>query len=449
MKAATLGDIIRYFNHQKPLTPADKEEWESFYVDTHRLEIELVKNEFLDASCGHKLMFGGHAGNGKSTELNKFIHNPEIKSRFAIIKLDIQEMLNPYDIEIVELLLAICFQILTFAEENNVSIGKYIKDRFQKLESFFHDKLKIETIRTEKKAGEIGIKGEAGGGFKLPFLKLKADFFAKMKGEAESRRIVREEYRPRLKELIELVKDLTADVKSSLKEKEPLIIIDGLDRASVRATEKLFAEDGQIIAMIDNATMLLTVPISLIHSVKSPVVESAIGKMHVLKNIRLLTQDKKEDQETRKNKQLMRNAILKRLKPEAPLISDKALDTAVYYSGGVFRVLIELIAYAAVLSKTLDEDAIGERDMEEAVKEFRIKKARTLSRSHWEILLEIDEQRKFIGEMDEKRLELLAGLFVLEYINGDEWYSVNPLLESRLDEYRELFGTGKKVIIKK
>ncbi|NIM16658.1 MAG: hypothetical protein GTO45_32130 [Candidatus Aminicenantes bacterium] len=447
MKAATLGDIIRYFNHQKPLTPADKKEWESFFIETRRKEISLIKAEFLKSTAGHKVLFGGHAGNGKSTELNKFIHEPQITDRFSIIKLDIQEMLNPYDIEIVELLLAICFQILTFAEENNLSIGKYIKDRFQKLESFFHVELKIESTRVDKKVGEVGIKGEAGGGLKLPFLKLKADFFTKMKGEAESRRIVRDEYRPRLKELIELVKDLTADVKCNLTEKEPLLIIDGLDRVSVKPAEKLFAEDGQNFAMIDNASMLLTVPISLIHSVKSPVAESSIGKMHVLKNIRLLTQDKKRDRETEKNWEIMKQAVLKRLEPR--LISEKALEMAVYYSGGVFRTLIELIVFAALESEVLKGTAIGERDMEEAVKEFRIKKARPLSRSHWEILLEIDEQKKFIGEMDETRLELLAGLFALEYINGDEWYSVNPLLESRLDEYRELFGTGKKVIIKK
>jgi hypothetical protein len=326
---------------------------------------------------------------------------------------------------------------LTFAEENNFSIGKYIKDRFQKLESFFHDKLKIETIRTDKKAGEIGIKGEAGGGFKLPFLKFKADFFAKMKGEAESRRIVREEYRPRLKELIELVKDLTADVKSSLKEKEPLIIIDGLDRASVRATEKLFAEDGQIIAMIDNATMLLTVPISLIHSVKSPVAESSIGRMHVLKNIRLLTQDKKRDRETEKNWEIMKQAVLKRLEPQ--LISEKALETAVYYSGGVFRTLIELIVHAALESGVIEGTAIGERDMLEAVKEFRIKKARPLSRSHWEILLQIDENKKFIDMIDEKYLELLSSNFILEYNDEDNLYAVNPMLENRVNEYRNIY----------
>ncbi len=441
MKAATLGDIIRYFNRQKPLTPAQKEEWETLYVDTRRWEISIIKNEFMEASTGHKLMFGGHAGNGKSTELNKFIYDPDIQERFVIIKLDILEILNPFDIEIVELLLTICFQILSFAEEQNITPANYIKEQFQKQEGFFHDRLKIETTRIDARTGEIGIKGEVGAGFKLPFLKFKTGFFAKMRGEAESRKLVRQEYRPRLNELINLLKDLLTDIKSKLKGKEPLILIDGLDRVSVKAAEKLFAEDGQSIAMLDNATMLLTVPISLIHSVKSAIVETTIGKMHVLKNIRLYTQDKKKDEEAEKNWELMKQAIYRRV--ESHLISDKALEKAVHYSGGVFRVLIELVAEAAVLSRTFDGTTIEDKNMVEAVKEFRIKKARPLNRTHWEILLEIDEHKKFVGEMDEKRLELLAGLFALEYINGDEWYSVNPILESRLEEYRKLFKRKK------
>lgn len=442
MKAQTLGEVIKYFNHQRPLTPERKEEWKSFYIDTLRKEIDRIKSEFLKATCGHKMLFGGHAGNGKSTELNKFIHDTQIKRKYEIIKLEIQEILNPFDIEIVELLLVICFQILTFAEEKNIKISKYLDDRFQDMEGFFHDTLKIGTTHVKAKGVEVAVKTEAGGGFKLPFLKFKADFLAKMRGEAESRKLVRKEYRPRMNELIELVKDLMADVKTKFKKKEILIIIDGLDRTSVQAAEKLFAEDGQIIALIDNVTMLLTVPISIIHSVKSPIVENAIGKMHVLKNIRLLNQDKKKDEKTEKNWELMKDAILRRLEPQ--LITDKALEIAVHYSGGVFRTLIELIVSAAVEADVLGSNSISEKDMEGAVKEHRIKKARPLNRTHWEILLEIDQHKKFTGKMDEKRLELLLGLFALEYINGDEWYSVNPLLESRLEEWRKLVEAKEK-----
>ena len=134
-----------------------------------------------------------------------------------------------------------------------------------------------------------------------------------MRSETEYRHIIRREYRPRLNELIQLVKDLMADVKGKVKKKEPLLVIDGMDRASVQATEKLFTEDGESLALVDNVTMLLTVPISLIHSVKSAVVVNTVGKMHVLENIRLQNIDKKRDKTTTNNWELMKQAVLRRM----------------------------------------------------------------------------------------------------------------------------------------
>ncbi|MCP5102289.1 MAG: hypothetical protein GY950_02870 [bacterium] len=437
MKAATLADVIRNFNHQKPLNPKDEEEWKSLYIDTGRRKIDKIKSDFLNAHAGYKALFGGHKGNGKSTELNKFINDPAILKRFDIISLDVNETLNSYDLEIVEFLLAICFEVLSYAAGKAVEPSGLLKKQFQKMEDYFRGKLKIEDIRSDAKGGEIGIEAEAGGGLSLPFLKLKSVFAAKMRSETESRHIIRREYRPRLNELVQLVKDLMADVKGKVKGKEPLLVIDGMDRASVQSTEKLFTEDGESLALVDNVTMLLTVPISLIHSVKSAVVVNTVGKMHVLENIRLQNIDKKRDKTTANNWELMKQAVLRRMEPE--LISSDALEMAIHYSGGVLRTLLDLIASAAVEADVLEETVIGKRDMEEAVKEARINKARPLGRSHWEILLDVDNHKKFIGEMDETRLELLDSLFTLEYINGDEWYSVNPLLESRLDEYRQLY----------
>ena len=440
MKASTLGEVIRDFNQQEPLSPKMKDQWDSLYIETHRIEIDNIKNEFLDASPGYKALFGGHKGNGKSTELNKIIFDSDLCQRFEIIKIDIPEALDPNDIDIVEFFITVCIHILTFAEAKKIKIESDFRDQFEKLEGFFREKLKIETTYTKGKIKDIGIQSEAGGGFIFSFLKLKGDFYAKMRGDVESRKIVREEYRPRINELTGLVKKLVRDIESKLKRKELLIIVDGLDRASVNAAEKLFTEDGQNFALIDNVTMLLTVPISLIHSVKASVVEATVGRMHVLKNLRLRTLENAQDDDTNYNCKLMKEAVLRRM--DEKLISPNALEMAVYYSGGVFRTLIDLIAYAAVLSKSSNGISIGEKDMEGAVNEHRIKKTRPLGRSQWEILIEIDTNKKFTGDMDEKRLELLTGLYVLEYINGAEWYRVNPLLEKYLDDWKKIIKTS-------
>jgi hypothetical protein len=432
MKAKSLEDVIYYFDPQKPLNPEKKSEWRDFYIDTRRLEINRVETEFLNSPAGHKLLFGGHAGNGKSTELNKFIHQEEIRRRFAVIKFDVKDLLNPNDIEIVELLLVLCLQVLEFAQRESLEPEDYLKEEFDKLQGFFHETLKIESQELQAKTKEAGVQTEAGAGLKIPLVSLAAKFYARVKSQSDSRDTIRKEYRPRLTELIDLIKQLVQSLENRLKDKKFLVVIDGPDRVPFKLAEKLFLEDGPNIALIDNATMLLTVPISVIHSVKAPLIESTIGKIVTLKNIQLWN-IKKEKEEG--NWDLMKEVVKRRL--DASLIGDEALDMAVQYSGGVFRTLIELVSAAAVESRTVDGSHIGSGDMVRAVNEQKRKLSRPLNRIHWDILLEIDRHRRFVTEIDETKLELLAGLFVLEYINDEEWYTVNPLIQDRLERYKE------------
>lgn len=442
MKAKSLSEIIYNFNKQAPLTPEEKEDWESFYIDTKRDDINHIKEGFLESSSGYKVLFGGHSGNGKSTELNKFVHDPDIRDRFSIIKFDIKEQLNPHDIEIVELFLMISFQLVEFSEGHHIPIDKKIDEQLKKIAGFFHDELKIESSQIKANQKEMNIKAQAGTGFTLPFLKLKSDFSTKMQGQRESRELVRTEFRPRLNELIELLNRLLAGIKSKARPANMLIIIDGLDRVPLKVAEKLFVEDGQNIALVTNASMLLTIPISIIHSVKSAPVESVIGPIRPLRNIRLLNRKGKRDKQTTKNWELMRQLVLHRLEPE--LISEKALELAVKYSGGMFRTLIELIAFAAIESKIKEGKAIDEHYMKKAVTEFKIKKSRPLSKDHWAVLLEIHQEKDFMPNLDDKRLELLAGLYALEYSNGEEWYAINPLLEDKLERYKQLVNSEKE-----
>ena len=88
--------------------------------------------------------------------------------------------------------------------------------------------------------------------------------------------------------------------------------------------------------------------------------------------------------------------------------------------------------------------SISEKDVENAVKEFRISMSRPLRRSQKEILIEIDSNKKFSGDLDEKRLELLQGLYILEYINDEVWYSVNPILESLLEERKQIIAANPR-----
>ncbi len=160
LKASSLEDIIRYFDSQKPLTPENKDEWDAFYTETDRVEIERIIVEFLHSSRGHKLLFGGHSGNGKSTEINRLVNDSRINDKFFIVKFDVKEILNINDIEIVELFLVVCLKLLEFADQNKIKIESYLEKEFKKLEGFFQGTLKIESQSSSLIQTSMGVEGK-------------------------------------------------------------------------------------------------------------------------------------------------------------------------------------------------------------------------------------------------------------------------------------------------
>jgi len=398
--------------------------------------------EFLHSPKGHKLLFGGHSGNGKSTELNRLVNDSRIDDKFFIVKFDVKEILNINDIEIVELFLVVCLKLLEFADLSKIKIDNYLEKEFKKIEGFFQDTLKIESQSSSLIQTSMGAEGKISAKAGFPLVRLAAAFYAKMFGQYESRKIVRDTYRPRLSELFDLINALLININTSAQQKDSLIIIDGLDRIPFKQAKKLFVEEGQNLAMIREASILMTVPISIIHSTASALLENIIGPIKSLKNIRLKAKDGSQDSISDKNQKIMKRVVCSRLKDSKEngvLTTPEALELAVNYSGGVFRTIIDIVASAAISSKVLGGKKIAEKDMNDAVNEARIKKKRPLNRLHWDILMEIHENNEFLTEMDEERLELLHGLFALEYINGEEWYEVNPLLLKNVEDYQQKY----------
>ena len=56
-------------NGKKPLV-WNSPDWKAFYTKTDRREIDKLTQAFLSRDLGYKALFGGHSGNGKSTEID-------------------------------------------------------------------------------------------------------------------------------------------------------------------------------------------------------------------------------------------------------------------------------------------------------------------------------------------------------------------------------------------
>jgi len=360
-KAQSLNDVINYFDSQKSLCPKD----DPWYVETERKEIEIIKDDLLTTNRELKFLFGGHPGNGKSTELNKIDKDEAIKAKYLVVKYSANDVLDINDIDIIDFLLTMILKILEKAEETGTNLPSYLQNRLKEMEGYFTGKLQTEKATTEARKGELGggVKAKIGSG--LPFVSLAANVFAKIRFESETRKQIREFYKLNITDLHNLANDIILNIKVSIKPCfDILLIVDDLDKVRPQQAEKLFFEEGSTIGAI-NCSALFTLPISMIYSPKSNVIESKIGRQKVLRNLRLKDKNGKEDEQTVKHRKTLRQLVFNRM--ESSLIENNALDMAVDASGGVFRTLIDLIASASSYSRVNDGEKIDTVDMESAI----------------------------------------------------------------------------------
>jgi len=79
----------------------------SYYVERHDEALAEMKESLLTEDNPLKILFTGHIGSGKSTELNKLLCDEEILQDFIVAPFSILKDYDPYDISYQDILLAI------------------------------------------------------------------------------------------------------------------------------------------------------------------------------------------------------------------------------------------------------------------------------------------------------------------------------------------------------
>lgn len=112
----------------EPLSADDME----FYVDSldKRRKNNLqrgVKNDLLE-SAAQKLFFKavlfGNRGNGKSTEINRLLIDPEIKQKFIVVRLDALNQLNPRTFGMADVLILLVISLIVRCKEKCNELGR-------------------------------------------------------------------------------------------------------------------------------------------------------------------------------------------------------------------------------------------------------------------------------------------------------------------------------------
>ncbi|HEY9601326.1 MAG TPA: P-loop NTPase fold protein, partial [Allocoleopsis sp.] len=254
----------------EPLEPA---EMERYYVDLSAVRktsaIESVSTilDFQEPADFSTILFTGHRGCGKSTELKRI--QKQWQEEYRIIYLEVNEETDINDARYTDLYLIVIKQVEFELRKLGLNFDAQLLKNF---ESWFKDVTKENEETVEK---SVSIKGEATLQPEAPFLaKLMVKLLAQIKGSDTQKTTIRETLEKDLSRLKADINLLLGDAYIKLRNKFPqckglLIIFDNLDRVPPAIADHLFFDYAKQLQEL-NCTIIYTVPISVLCSPKNP-----------------------------------------------------------------------------------------------------------------------------------------------------------------------------------
>lgn len=383
----------------------------SFYSDREGNPFGRMKLEFLTAQAREKILFTGHRGCGKSTELNRLTADPELQNRFLVVKYSVFEVLDPNDVKFIDLLFSIAAQTYARALDEGLPLAPSLFERLTRWRQT------IQITKIDKEEAEVEVKG-----------KLKAFFLealGRLQRGVESKKEVREVLEPRLTDLMEVTNVILDEVRLALDGKDILVIIDDIEKAPVSIGRNLFVENASVLTQ-PRCKIIYTLPIALYCSHEFPGTIASIGTSYILPNFHVLTRQGRKDPQTIRR---LSEMVAKRLDPA--LIDPIHLEKAIVNSGGVTRDLLRVLRGACTIALTRRSHRILGPDVDQSLAEVRNQYNRFLIDEHFAVLAKVAD-RKTAGS-SQIELDLIHALAILEYLNQEQWVDVHPMVKPLID----------------
>lgn len=288
------------------------------------------------------LLFAGHRGGGKSTELLRLKHElsnpPEVAGGFFVVYFEADdEDVDVNDIDFPDLLLAIIRQV-----------GMALRQRVQ------------EELRP-RWLNRFLDEARSLLGNEVEFQKLELDakiakFTAAIKSSPEARREIRKVLEPNVSNLIQAANDLLLDAVTRLRSKgfrDLVLIVDNLDCIVLRdipdspfnTHEQLFINRGTQLAQL-RSHVVYTLPISMVFSPRATALVTVFNRRpDVLPMVRVI---ERGGTDCLAGMEAMRDVVSKRLQAagvqqERAFDSVETLNYLCRMSGGHIRNLLILL----------------------------------------------------------------------------------------------------------
>lgn len=116
------------FDQIRPIEPNGEDA--KFHIDLNAKSVKrLLLDLKLQARQNLKILFSGHKGCGKSTQINYLAATPEINADFLVVKYSIQDLLNPDDLDHIDLLVSMALKAYEAAQEAGIPASAQLQKK--------------------------------------------------------------------------------------------------------------------------------------------------------------------------------------------------------------------------------------------------------------------------------------------------------------------------------
>jgi len=424
--ATNLKDAYDICDPVKPLQREDLEKYYTPLLEARNTEAIAQVEKILEQQDANKfstILFTGHRGCGKSTELRRIERHWQ--KDYLTIFLNVEDETDINDVEYIDIYLTVIRQVETALRKLKVNLnGELIKS----FENWFREIIK-ETEETVQLS--INSEAEAKLGGEAPFLaKLLFKISGQIKNSTSEKTVIREKL---IKEVTRMKADinlLLADGFKKLRSKYPqykgiLVILDNLDRCPPEVSNKLFFDYAAQLQEL-HCTIIYTVPISILYSPRG--LSNSFGDPHIVPMVGIyeLDRDRYPLNHNLKGLDAVAAIIEKRVDVSLLFASRDELLQLVKMSGGHVRQLMQLMQRACITASGRNHDQIQAEDVDYAVKQLQFSFERFTPKKYFKELANIALTKEI--EDDDMGQQMLFSTAVLEYNGSDRWNYPNPLL---------------------
>jgi hypothetical protein len=444
--SSELDVAYSHFNPQIPVSPSSpyyvncdevRGEQGEYVAEKMTAELSMVEGDVVH------FLFTGHVGSGKSSELRKVKEILENQYNYQVVYFDAADELDLYDVHHTDLLLAIASQL--FADKQIEIDAKTLEN----VQNWFKEITKTTTDIKESGAEiEAGVK--MGGGF--PWLgELFANFKANIRRNKEQRAEIREQFKPKVSDLLIRVNRLIDAARKDVQHKgkqDLVLIIDNLEKMSPNLVKEenkeadvsLFVDYGNLLLGLD-CHLICTVPIRLLYLPLGSKLFDDFSKVFTLPVIKIKKYCSTTPSENGVRKFMdianLRLQGLKSLENLALFNQDETLlANVIQFCGGNVKTFIRLMRQMIFQCKVeqkfpLDKAMIDKvfrqemRDYDRMISNDRIRRLVQVAYTH-----QIDITEK---SPDSEMLQLG---WILVYANTKEWSDVEPVIRC-LDRFKK------------